>query len=74
MQHHVLCAPRGIALNVYTSSYIEKRRQVMAGLMILRAGIIWGIVAILLTIIGNVLAPLLPVVAGLRRLLCDRCR
>jgi hypothetical protein len=35
----------------------------MAGLII-RAGIIWTIVAILLTIIGNVLAPLLPVVAG----------
>jgi len=37
----------------------------MSGLMTIRAGIIWGIVAILLTIIGNVLAPLLPVVAGL---------
>jgi hypothetical protein len=37
----------------------------MSGMMILRAGIIWGIVAILLAIIGNVLAPLLPVVAGL---------
>ncbi len=35
------------------------------GSMIFRAGITWGIVAILLAIIGSVLAPLLPVVAGL---------
>jgi hypothetical protein len=35
------------------------------GSLILRAGIIWGIVAILLAIIGNALAPILPVVAGL---------
>lgn len=30
-----------------------------------RAGVTWGIVAILLAILGSVLAPLLPVVAGL---------
>jgi hypothetical protein len=33
--------------------------------MILRAGITWGVVAILLAIIGSVLAPILPVMAGL---------
>ena len=33
--------------------------------MIVKAGLIWGIVAILLAIIGSVLAPMLPVVAGL---------
>lgn len=37
----------------------------LRGSMIFRAGITWGIVAILLAIIGSVLAPLLPVVAGL---------
>jgi hypothetical protein len=33
--------------------------------MIFRAGLIWGVVAILLAIISSVLAPLLPVVTGL---------
>ncbi len=37
----------------------------LRGSIIFRAGITWGIVAILLAIIGSVLAPLLPVVAGL---------
>ncbi len=37
----------------------------LRGSMIFRAGITWGVVAILLAIIGSVLAPLLPVVAGL---------
>jgi hypothetical protein len=37
----------------------------LKGSMIFRAGIIWGVVAILLAIISGVLAPLLPVVAGL---------
>ena len=35
------------------------------GGMVLRAGITWGIVAILLTILATVLAPLLPSVGGL---------
>jgi hypothetical protein len=35
------------------------------GGMILRAGITWGIVAILLAIIGIVLAPILPTIEGL---------
>ena len=33
--------------------------------MIFKAGLIWGVVAILLAIISSVLAPLLPVVTGL---------
>jgi hypothetical protein len=37
----------------------------LSGSLVLRAGIIWGIVAILLAIIGNALSPILPVVAGL---------
>ena len=37
----------------------------LRGSTIFRAGITWGIVAILLAIVGSVLAPLLPVVAGL---------
>lgn len=37
----------------------------LRGSMIFRAGITWGIVAVLLAIIGSVLAPLLPVVTGL---------
>jgi hypothetical protein len=37
----------------------------LSGSLILRAGIIWGIVAILLAIIGSALSPILPVVAGL---------
>ena len=35
------------------------------GGMILRAGITWGIVAILLAIIGIVLSPILPTIEGL---------
>ncbi len=35
------------------------------GGMILRAGITWGIVAILLAIVGTVLSPILPVIEGL---------
>jgi hypothetical protein len=35
------------------------------GSTIFRAGIVWGIVVILLAIIGAALAPILPVVAGL---------
>jgi len=37
----------------------------LRGSIIFRAGITWGVVAILLAIISSVLAPLLPVVAGL---------
>src|SRR5688572_4566294 len=37
----------------------------LSGGLILRAGIIWGIVAIVLAILGIALAPILPVVAGL---------
>lgn len=33
--------------------------------MIVKAGLIWGIVAILLAIIGSVLAPMLPIMSGL---------
>src|SRR5688572_28481368 len=37
----------------------------LSGGLILRAGIIWGIVAIVLATLGSALAPILPVVAGL---------
>jgi hypothetical protein len=43
----------------------EETSMGLRGSIIFRAGITWGIVAILLAIIGSVLAPLLPVVAGL---------
>jgi hypothetical protein len=43
----------------------EETSMGLRGSIIFRAGITWGVVAILLAIIGSVLAPLLPVVAGL---------
>lgn len=35
------------------------------GNMVLRAGLTWGVVAVVLAIVGNVLAPILPHVGGL---------
>lgn len=37
----------------------------LSGSLILRAGIIWGIMAIVLAILGGALAAILPVIAGL---------
>lgn len=37
----------------------------LSGSLIIRVGITWGVVAILLAIIGSVLSPLLPIVSGL---------
>jgi hypothetical protein len=45
--------------------FIKEYNMGLSGSLVLRAGIIWGIVAILLAILGSVLAPILPVVAGL---------
>ncbi len=37
----------------------------LKGNMIVRAGLMWGIIAVLLAILGSVFAPLLPAVGGL---------